>query len=102
MGNRLENFDWGNVLSITSADKQMEMFQKELSIMFDESFPEKSIVFLNESQPFFNEKLLLLKKKKKREFSKHRRSSKYLSLSNSYKEELLKSKRRFYLVVVFC
>ena len=64
--------------------------------MFDESFPEKSIVFLNDSQPFYNEKLLLLKKKKKREFSKHRRSNKYLSLSNSYKEELLKSKRRFY------
>ena len=96
MGNKLENFDWGNVLSITSADKQMEMFQKEIANMFNESFPEKTIVFLNDSQPFYNEKLLLLKKKKKREFSKHRKSSKYLSLSKSYKEELLKSKRRFY------
>ena len=96
MGNRLENFDWGNVLSIASADKQMEMFQKELFNMFDESFPEKTIAFLNDSQPFYNEKLLLLKKKKKREYSRHRRSEKYLSLSNSYKEELLKSKRRFY------
>lgn len=43
-----------------------------------------------------NKKLLLLKERKKREYNKNRRSTKFLSLQKSYKEELIKAKRSFY------
>ena len=74
----------------------METIQDELFRIFNKSFPEKTVTFLNDSQPFYNKKLLLLKEKKKREYNKNRRSAKFLSLHQSYKEELIKAKRSFY------
>ena len=93
MGHLLEHFEWDGILSIESADKQMEVFQNELFRMFNESFPEKTVTFLDDSQPFYSKKLLLLKEKKKREYNKNRRSTKFLSLHNSYRDELIKAMR---------
>ena len=96
MGNRLCNFDWGQVLSLVSADSQMEAFQNNLFSIFSESFPMKSKIVFNESQEFYNDKLVMLKRKKKNEFKKHRRSVKYLSLHQTYKAELRKAKQDHY------
>ena len=89
---KLYSFEWDGILSIESADKQMEVFQNELFRMFHESFSEKTVTFLNDSQPFFSKKLLLLKEKKKHEYNKNRRSTKFLSLNKTYRE----AKRGFY------
>ena len=85
MGNKLSSFDWGQVLSLKSADSQMEAFQNNLFSLFSESFPMKTKIVFNESQEFFTDKLVMLKRKKKSEFKKHRRSDKFLSLHQTYK-----------------
>merc|ERR1740123_1371974 len=96
MGNKLCSFDWAQVLSLKSADSQMEAFQNNLFSLFSKSFPMKTKIVFNESQEFFTDKLVMLKRKKKSEFKKHRRSDKYLSLHQSYKAELRKAKQDHY------
>ena len=96
MGNKLHNYDWDQVLSLRSADCQMESFQNILFSMFNESFPMRTKIFFNESQEFYTDKLVMLKRKKKNEFKKHRRSEKYLSLHLTYKTELKKAKQDHY------
>ena len=94
MGNKLHNFDWDQILSMESADSQMEAFQNNLFSFFSESFPMKTKIVFNESQEFYTDKLVVLKRKKKSEFKKHRRSEKYLSLHQIYKTELRKAIER--------
>ena len=96
MGNILKNFNWEKILNIESPDEQMKTFQSEMFGVFDQCFPLKTKVFLNDSEPYYNDKLVLLKRKKNREYNRHRRSVKYISLHKLYKEELTKSKRIFY------
>ena len=96
MGIKLSSFDWSQVLSLESADSQMEAFQNNLFSMFTESFPMKTKTVFNESKEFFTDKLVILKRKKKNEFKKHRRSEKYLSLHQTYKAELKKAKQDYY------
>ena len=97
MGNKLCRFDWDQqVLSLESADCQMEAFQNNLFSLFSESFPMKTKIVFNKSQEFFTDKLVMLKRKKKSEFKKHRRSEKYLSLHQIYKAELRKAKQDYY------
>ena len=96
MGNKLQGFEWDQILSLDSADAQMELFQKNIFSMFSDSFPMKTKIFFNESQEFYTDKLVMLKRKKQSEFRKHRRSNKYLSLHQTYKEELSKAKHDLY------
>ena len=102
MGNKLQNFEWDQILSLGSADEQMELFQNNLFSMFSESFPMKTKIFFNESQEFYTDKLVVLKRKKQNEFRKHRRSIKYLSLHHTYKEELRKAKHDLYRKKIEC
>ena len=95
MGNKLLSFEWDQILSLDSANEQMELFQKSLFSMFSDAFPMKTKIFFNESQEFYTDKLVILKRKKQSEFRKHRRSDKYLSLHQTYKEELSKAKKKF-------
>ena len=96
MGNKLQNFDWDLILSLESADSQMQAFQTNLFSMFSDSFPKKTKIVFNESQEFYTDKLVILKRKKKNEFQKHRRSEKYISLHQTYKTELSKAKQDHY------
>ena len=67
MGSKLCSFDWAQVLSLESADGQMEAFQNILFSIFTESFPVKTKIVFNESQEFYTDKLVMLKRKKKSE-----------------------------------
>ena len=53
MRDRLLSFDWDQVLSLKSANTQMDSFQQNLFSMFSESFPQKTKIFFNESQEYF-------------------------------------------------
>ena len=53
MESRLLKFDWDQILSLDSADSQMESFQNNLFTIFSESFPMKTKIFFNESQEYF-------------------------------------------------
>ena len=66
------------------------------SIFYDTCFPQKRKTVVNESQPFFTEKLSKLKRKKCREYNKHRKSAKYDELSRIYVKELNNAKKGFY------
>ena len=62
MGNKLQNFDWDLILSLESADSQMQAFQNNLFSMFSDSFPKKTKIVFNESQEFYTDKLVMLKR----------------------------------------
>ena len=56
----------------------------------------------NNNEPWYTDKLTKLDRRRRREYNKHRRSEKYLSLENIYKEELSKAKRSFYSKKIEC
>ena len=68
MGRKLEDFDWG-FLSNQDNDK-MQKFHETLFSMFEESFPLKQKIILNENEPFITDALLKMRRKKSREYNK--------------------------------
>ena len=95
MGENLDKIVWGDVFKNSSED-QVYAFQKTVFEVFDQCFPLKTKTVINESEPFFTDKLSKLRKRKQREFHKNRKSDKYLSLSKIYKKELSLAKESHY------
>ena len=57
--------------------------------------PKKTIRVASDDEPWYNQSLKKLDRKRRREYNKNRRSAKYLTLSQLYKERISRAKKKY-------
>ena len=90
---KLTEIDFLTLLNGLLPDNQINIFEEMTCKLFDETFPEKKVVFMENDKPWFTEELRLLKRQRMREYSSNGKSKKYIELRDIFKvkaEEAMK------------
>ena len=88
--------NWECIYSLKNAHEKAQKFQELLVEKYTESFPEKTIKYTDEDQPWMTEMLKKLDRKRKRVYAKKRRSNKWREINKKFKREVKIAKKNFY------
>ena len=81
---QIESFNC--VSSAESSTEKVAAFEHLMAEKVDTTFPSKNIRIYNDDKEFMNDKLRKLRRQKSREYRKHKKSSKFLELQQTYLE----------------
>ena len=83
-GEKICNMSWDFLTSELSSTELTEQFQSTMSLMIDNSFPQKTMTMTDSDQPWVTQDLKRLKRVRSREFCRHGRSPRYARLKNEF------------------
>ena len=86
---------WSQNLKTKSVDKKTELLQNQVMSALNKFLPQKQIKVASDDEPWYTKTLKKLDRRRRREYNKNRRSAKYISLSQLYKEKLSKAKKKY-------
>ena len=83
-GSILVKEDWSFLTPKMSSTQLVEVFEKQTSVLIEQTFPEKTIKISEFDQPFITEELKLIRRQRIRAYRKGGRSSKYIEIAEKF------------------